>query len=273
MVDSSFNNGISINATFSSPVVTSQPYVAVVENNTASSIYIASTNYKTDDGLGENLACAKISTSWYPASLLTVGAFNFDADFLIHPIIDYTLADPTFTKNPNCLTTINTNVAFDVTAPAMYTTNFYNWWAFSGTPENSFLWDYGDGSAAAYNMDHSHLYASAALHNINMYFYFEGWTAFTAVDSVEDVIDICSGINENTSAFINVYPNPATDLITLENAEGYQVSVLNMLGQEVITASVTENRHMLNLSALAKGAYLIRFTGTASSFSNKLIVE
>jgi hypothetical protein len=164
-------------------------------------------------------------------------------------------------------------VAFDLTAPTMYTSWMYNYWAWAGTPENGFLWDYGDGGSTPYALDNNHIYATAAYYSINMYYYYEAWTSFTAIDSVEDFIDVCVGVNENNAEKILLSPNPNNGSFTLENALGYRIEIYNMLGMPVLSTEVTETRLALDLGAYARGAYVIRFSSNNSQFSKTILVE
>ncbi len=56
---------------------------------------------------------------------------------------------------------------------------------------------------------------------------------------------------------IKVYPNPATTILTLENAESKDIQIVNILGQTVI--SITNNQQTtLNIATLQTGIYFIK---------------
>jgi Ig-like domain CHU_C associated/Secretion system C-terminal sorting domain len=57
------------------------------------------------------------------------------------------------------------------------------------------------------------------------------------------------------------YPNPASDVVTINNkAELSGVSIINMLGQEVLSQKVTGTEVQLNIAPLAGGSYIVKVT-------------
>jgi len=68
---------------------------------------------------------------------------------------------------------------------------------------------------------------------------------------------------------ITVYPNPATDKISIKNApEGaFILSVYHLDGAMVIRTQVKSGKDPVDVSALAKGIYLIKINNQASTFS------
>jgi hypothetical protein len=272
-VDSSINNGYEVFATFPFAVIRNQPYCITLSNPTANVIYVVSTNYKTHDGHGDNYSFARFISNWYHGKDITLGSYIFDADFLIHPIVDYSLTNPTFTKNPLCLLNPNTNVAFTLNYPAIYSNKMYNYWAFLGTPEMNFGWRYGDGSPIINAMSNNHTYVTPAHYNIRMYYQYQGWETSTVLDSVTDAIDICVGINENSQNEIKIYPNPALNNINIFNATGYDVELINILGEVLLTQKVDNDNYFIDLTGYSDGTYLIRFKSDNSIYSKKIIIE
>jgi hypothetical protein len=271
-VDSSITNGYETFANFGG-VIVNQPYCIMLSNSTTNVINAISTNYKTHDGLGNDYAFARFLSTWYHGRDLTLGSYTFDADFLIHPIVDYSLTNPTFTKNPLCLLNPNTNVAFTLTCPAIYTNQMYNYWAFIGTPEMNFGWKYGDGSPIINAMSNNHTYVTPAHYDIRMLYQYQGWETATVLDSVAGTIDICVGINENSQNEIKIYPNPVLNNITISNAMGYNVELVNILGEVLLTKKVDNDNYFIDLSDYSSGTYLIRFKSANSNYSKKIVIE
>ncbi|MBD2716046.1 T9SS type A sorting domain-containing protein [Microvirga sp. STR05] len=95
---------------------------------------------------------------------------------------------------------------------------------------------------------------------------------FLAIDnlSIAGILGTSSALNKAVSMF----PNPSTGMVTLDvrgaNAKNnLQVSVMNMLGQTVHTASLKDNfENQLNLSSLANGVYLLKVQ-TGSDFTTR----
>lgn len=70
-------------------------------------------------------------------------------------------------------------------------------------------------------------------------------------------IDYDNGIQVNNNT-VNVFPNPASSAITVENIAGAQISVFNIAGQEVLTVNAANANETINVSALPEGLYIVR---------------
>ncbi len=72
------------------------------------------------------------------------------------------------------------------------------------------------------------------------------------------------GITKQQESTISIYPNPATDKITIETAATptqCQLSIINLNGQALITRQITEPKTQLDISNLPSGVYFVRVTG------------
>jgi hypothetical protein len=69
--------------------------------------------------------------------------------------------------------------------------------------------------------------------------------------------DFTSISNDNVNN-IAVYPNPATDLIYVSNAEGAEIEIVNMLGKVVAKIDSANNNQLIDLSEFAEGNYFIK---------------
>ncbi|MCX6271751.1 MAG: T9SS type A sorting domain-containing protein [Bacteroidetes bacterium] len=80
---------------------------------------------------------------------------------------------------------------------------------------------------------------------------------------------------------ITLYPNPAGNIvradILLPRAEVLKISILNLLGQEVLSQTSPQRLSVhqlpLDLSTLPNGVYLVRVSAGGFSGSEKLIVN
>jgi PKD repeat protein len=86
--------------------------------------------------------------------------------------------------------------------------------------------------------------------------------------------------DENASQHISVYPNPATDRVrvdvTFAKSQDYQVQLVNSLGKivkEVESGGDQKSQHIIQLSDLAKGAYVVRVTAKDSIHTQQIIVQ
>jgi hypothetical protein len=72
-----------------------------------------------------------------------------------------------------------------------------------------------------------------------------------------------AGIRELQSSQISIYPNPATNKITVEQSGETQESylaILNIEGQQLITHQITHIKTQIDISNLTGGVYFVRVT-------------
>lgn len=83
------------------------------------------------------------------------------------------------------------------------------------------------------------------------------------------LVDDTVGITDISKTSISVYPNPATDVLNISaNGEIANISMYNLLGQQVITNTKTNNGQV-DVSNLQEGVYMLKVTmmdGKESSF-------
>ena len=66
-------------------------------------------------------------------------------------------------------------------------------------------------------------------------------------------------ILENNAVLTNVYPNPTTNgMVTIEVKEASDLVITDILGNVVLTSSLTNNTNTINVSNLAAGNYILR---------------
>jgi hypothetical protein len=84
------------------------------------------------------------------------------------------------------------------------------------------------------------------------------------------------GIKENQNEKLLVYPNPASDVITIEMPEipvKSQLTIMDLNGREFMTFQITEPRMQFNISTLPQGVYFIRLTSEKNVKVGKIIKE
>jgi hypothetical protein len=83
-----------------------------------------------------------------------------------------------------------------------------------------------------------------------------------AMDVAEEFDYVCVFITdvENPDALTtNLYPNPARDQVTITaNAEMTRITVINYVGQLVLTSEMSQSKVVLNTSDFESGIYLVR---------------
>ena len=95
----------------------------------------------------------------------------------------------------------------------------------------------------------------------------------------QEIIDLYNSqvLSTNSATYesnLNIYPNPATDHINidfgnLDNVEGWNIKIINILGQEVLSQPM--NTDKINVSELSKGIYIIKISDAMSQIDRKFI--
>lgn len=72
-----------------------------------------------------------------------------------------------------------------------------------------------------------------------------------------DVV-VSTGITETSVNNFNIYPNPVSDVIYINNMDGINmVKITNLLGQNIQQTPVTGSNAMINISKLPRGIYFV----------------
>ena len=82
------------------------------------------------------------------------------------------------------------------------------------------------------------------------------------------------GINELQQLKFSLYPNPATDKITVETTGETQTNyfeILNIEGQQLLTSQITQPKAQVDISSLPTGVYFVRLTNDRAVGIGKFI--
>lgn len=103
------------------------------------------------------------------------------------------------------------------------------------------------------------------------------WDGTTNISGVLTINPV-TGIEENTSIAADIYPNPATDLLTvkLNSPDGaVTLRLYNILGDAVMTDVLNSNgiiQKTYDVRDLPKGTYILNATIHNSSFTKKIVI-
>ena len=94
------------------------------------------------------------------------------------------------------------------------------------------------------------------------------------VDDVWVGNDPSVGVGEISTFAATVSPNPTTGSVAIEaNAADGDVTVFDLFGRQVMSATLRNGRAELDLSAFAKGVYVARISSEAGTSTIKLVKE
>ena len=92
------------------------------------------------------------------------------------------------------------------------------------------------------------------------------------VDNIKILGNAEIGIEQITiNPNVRIYPNPATDIVTIEGAQGANVKIYDITGKTLITTTIQDNHETINISKLSSGVYFIDFQDNVSRITRKLI--
>ena len=80
-------------------------------------------------------------------------------------------------------------------------------------------------------------------------------------------------LNQLTNQLINVYPNPAKDVVTISSKEGIkEIKFINQLGQTIKQLNNPAEHQTINTQQFAKGVYIVKITTTNGEIKNKKLI-
>jgi hypothetical protein len=85
-------------------------------------------------------------------------------------------------------------------------------------------------------------------------------------DGTETYSKIISVAQTGKGKGLAIYPNPVSSLLTIENTEGSDFHILNLLGQQVLTGKTTSGGKGLDVSLLPQGTYILRVGAEQAKF-------
>jgi len=82
-----------------------------------------------------------------------------------------------------------------------------------------------------------------------------------------------SGIEDQILQRISAGPNPATDELTIRNAEGVNMQIYSLQGKLILTQFLHDNLEKVDTHYLSSGMYIIHYQYKNTSVSQKLIIN
>jgi PKD repeat protein len=136
---------------------------------------------------------------------------------------------------------------------------------------STYSWDFGDGNTST-EENPIHTYGSNGTYEVIL-------TVSNQCGEVETTTTFIINVNAVTEADfgnMKVYPNPASDYITisLENTLGddIKLSIIDVQGKIVRSELINTENHTINTSDLVNGTYMLRLSSNEASFLKKIVI-
>jgi hypothetical protein len=119
----------------------------------------------------------------------------------------------------------------------------------------------GDGGLSVVMFDSD----SETLYESNGNFGFEDSSSFNSNG------EVILGINDNNLEGLSIYPNPATSVLNVKNAENSTIEVYNVLGQVLYTKNDISIEEQIQVSQFTSGTYFVKITNGNAVKTTKFI--
>jgi hypothetical protein len=157
-----------------------------------------------------------------------------------------------------------------------------------GTPPLTYYWNWGDGTFDVVPYP-THAYSTAGFYAIcltitdsagctdtycNSYYLQKSTNSMVYINVITpETVGIIENSEDNS---IFLYPNPATNLLTIETSQttkGSTVSIYNIDGQELIKQQMNESKIQIDISKLKSGIYFVKVSNENAVEVRKIIKE
>ncbi len=181
-------------------------------------------------------------------------------------------------------TSATTTVTVNALPTASYTyvqndpTINYTGSATGGAPGYSYAWDFGDGNNGTGAVV-AHTYASANTYSVSLCVTDQNG----CVDCETQNVTITTvGIDNNTAVNnLNIYPNPANDVLNIvfnmAETNNVEVKLMNNAGQLVFNEKLTHfsgnYNKQLNIASYAAGNYMLQIVSESGISNRKVVVK
>lgn len=78
------------------------------------------------------------------------------------------------------------------------------------------------------------------------------------------------GNEEIASNPVNIYPNPSTGILNIENAANATIKVYNIIGDEVTSIEKANSNTRIDLNRFAQGTYIVKVISNNNVVSKKI---
>lgn len=96
------------------------------------------------------------------------------------------------------------------------------------------------------------------------------------IDTITVTVDICQGVENNLLQLVQIYPNPAKDIIYISGPAELEINsieVMNLIGEKINSVIITHNNSFeIHLPELPAQQIIIRLTGDEGTISKMIYI-
>lgn len=82
-----------------------------------------------------------------------------------------------------------------------------------------------------------------------------------------------NAINSANAGTFNIYPNPASNWITIEGSANGTLTIYDLAGKALLSKEITSDSEKVNVSELQNGMYIIKVSNDQGAVSQRLVIE
>ena len=79
-------------------------------------------------------------------------------------------------------------------------------------------------------------------------------------------------IDDNNVSKLAIYPNPASDILNIQNAESSTIQIFDITGKLLISRSNISNNAQIDVASLTTGTYFVKIANGNKFQTQKLII-
>lgn len=135
----------------------------------------------------------------------------------------------------------------------------------------SYLWVSDNSEEDSYDINASSLGTGQHQFVLEAYDYYDNFYS----DTVNITVSLCTSINQPEKPIImNMYPNPASNVVTVQGLDLSQIELLDISGRLLEFFNVSaSNSTELNLKAVPSGVYFVRATAKDGTVESKRLIK
>jgi hypothetical protein len=132
----------------------------------------------------------------------------------------------------------------------------------------SWFWNFGDGGFSTVQ-NPSHIYFTGGTYTVTLTVIFCDGTQETKIITLNVGY---TGVYENLSNSLEIYPNPSSGDITMNLKESASIEIIDSFGKLIDSFDLNDGKHTISLKEQTEGMYFIHCKTANGSFVSKLIL-